>query len=82
VDFVTGLHALELAKTYWNAYVTNATSQPSLQELATCLTLAERIFSILFGLTGEAIDDDEEPVGELRLLKGVIKTEFEHNTSP
>ena len=76
-----GLHALELAKTYWNAYVTDAIPYHSLQELATSLALAERTFSVLLGSLEETTEDPADPVCELRVLKDLVKTELERDRS-
>lgn len=72
---------MELAKTYWNAYVTGAISRLALEKVVTYLTLAEQTFYILFGRIKEATNDDGEPVDELELLWQMVQVELDNDTN-
>ena len=71
-----GLHALELAKTCWNAFVTDAVARSTLKDMETYLALAERTFSVLLGSTAESTDNVAEPVSELMLLREMVTKEL------
>jgi hypothetical protein len=70
-----GLHALELAKTCWNAVVTDAVSRSVLLEVVDYLALAERTSTVLWRHTADP-SDEAEPTSELRLLKEMVMTEL------
>ncbi|KAF8527442.1 SET domain-containing protein [Hysterangium stoloniferum] len=68
-----GLHALELAKTHWNGWVTNSLPRSTLEDMKRAISLAEDIFHMLYGASGitGTLNGDAEPLSELKALKKI-----------
>ncbi|KIJ54416.1 hypothetical protein M422DRAFT_775528 [Sphaerobolus stellatus SS14] len=70
-----GLHALELAKICWNAFVTNPSSLERLVEMNSLLDLVEKIFITIFGGSVVSSSEDDPIIIELRTLKSALNSE-------
>ena len=65
---------MELAKTCWNAFITNAVPSDILQDMEVYLALAEQIFSVIFG-DGIDRNNEDEPIYEVTLLRKMLRAE-------